>query len=240
MKARFLKAAKISELFQRVPEHLNVYRFGEFDFLRTDPAFFFEVEHEISDEELQAVACAEDDQNEIACCIRMFNALGSFSPYLARDPRLWVSLTHSELLPYSRTRWPIPEDNQKAVAHIRKHFFAVGSRGIERDNAASRLWWMAYICSRVKGLTLEEALGSFLYQSDVRANIIERPTTSQSVEVFTALLKKLHDSYHSDKALFARERFRALMKKLNLKGGVTLLSGLGEHEIARIVDECCA
>ena len=159
-------------------------------------------------------------------------------PYLARDSRLWVCLTHTSLLQYARKRWPIPGDDDKAVDHIRKHFFAVGARGIERDNAASRLWWMASLCSRVKDLPLAEALTSFLYQYDVRANIIERPTTSQSIPILSAILKKLNNSYKGDKALFEREKFRAGMKALNLRGGVMLLEALHEQEIGSIVDEC--
>ena len=87
-------------------------------------------------------------------------------------------------------------------------------------------------------MTLTEALTSFLYRTDVRANIIERPTTSQNVAVFSALLKKLDESYKGDKALFERAKFRPLMKKLNLQGGVKLLGALSGQEIGSIVDEC--
>jgi len=168
----------------------------------------------------------------------VFNAMGSMSHYLARDERLWVGLCHTALLAYSRKRWPIPDDTEKAVAHIENHFFVVGARGYERDNAASRLWWMASLCSRVKGLTLEQALTSLLYQYDVRANIIERPTTSQSTQVFSAVLKRLHGSYHGDKKLFERERFRSVMKELNLRGGVSLLGALSEKQVGSILDQC--
>ncbi len=159
-------------------------------------------------------------------------------PYLARDSRLWVYLTHTLLLDYSRKRWPIPNDDEKAVTHIRKHFFANGARGIERDNATSRLWWMANLCDRVDGLSLLDALIIFLHQYDVRANIIERPTTSQSVPVFSAVIKKLEKSFKQDQKLFEREKFRQVMKELNLQGGVKLLCALDEPEIEKIVDKC--
>lgn len=54
----------------------------------------------------------------------MNQAMGGMSHYLARDERIWVYLTHTTLLSYARTRWPIPEDNEKAVKHIKSHFFA--------------------------------------------------------------------------------------------------------------------
>lgn len=135
-------------------------------------------------------------------------------------------------------RWPIPQDKEKAIAHIKKHFFASGARGIERDNAASRLWWMASICSKVEGMSLERSLTAFLFQSDVRANIVERPTTSQNVSLLSAVVQKLDESFRGDKELYNRERFRAVMKDLNLQGGTKLLEVLDDAEIKKIVNRC--
>ena len=164
--------------------------------------------------------------------------MGKLSPYMARDERLWIYLSHTAMLEYTRKRWPIPTDDEKAIQHIRNHIFIVGARGFERDNSASRLWWMAALCSRVSGMSLKQSLTCLLYQYDVRANIIERPTTSQSTQIFSAVLKKLHDSYKGNKTLFQREKFRSVMKELNLRGGVRLLGALPEHEISSILDEC--
>lgn len=237
-KMRLLRSQTIRQLSSAVPDNLGSYRSGDFDFLTSDPANYIEIDQQYDELTLSLVDCDTDDHKEVESCIHIHKALGQMPAYLARDSRLWVYLTHSSLLQYTRKRWPIPENDDKAIAHIRKHFFAIGSRGIERDNAASRLWWMAELCSRVNGLSLSEALTSFLHQYDVRANIIERPTTSQSVPILSVILKKLHDSYEGDRALFEREKFRAVMKKLNLQGGVRLLEALEEHEIEGVVEEC--
>lgn len=237
-KIRLLRSRIIQQLTMEVPHNLERYRSGNFNFLESDPANFFEIDQELDEQKMAKVDCDKDDHKEIDCCIHVYEALGKMSAYLARDTRLWVYLTHTSLLEYARKRWPIPTDAEAAAGHIRKHFFVTGVRGIERDNAASRLWWMAALASRVSGMTLTEALTSFLYRTDVRANIIERPTTSQNVAVFSALLKKLDESYKGDKALFERAKFRPLMKKLNLQGGVKLLGALSGQEIGSIVDEC--
>jgi hypothetical protein len=238
-KIRLLRSKLVQELNANIIDNLERYRTGNFDYLEADPSSFFEINTELDEHKLALVDCTADDHNEVECCAHIYDAMGSIPPYLARDPRLWVYLTHTSLMAYSRKRWPIPDDDEKAVAHIRKHFFAIGTRGIERDNAVSRLWWMAVLCSRVSGLTMREALTSFLYQYDVRANIIERPTTSQSIPVFSAVIKKLDESYKTDeKTLFEREKFRAVMKELNLQGGVKLLGALDENEIGKIVDRC--
>jgi hypothetical protein len=164
--------------------------------------------------------------------------MNNLSHYLARDERIWVYLVHTDLLEYARQRWPIPVDDEKAIKHIRTHFFVTGARGFERDNAASRLWWMASLCKRINQLTLDESLNTFLYMYDVRANIIERPTTSQNVFIFSTILKKLHESFKGNKELFERKRFRSIMKELNLKGGTKLLDALTENDIEKLFNEC--
>lgn len=237
MKARFIKAAKVQELLANVGENLQLYRAGSFDFLANDPANYFETNLEINVDKLSLITCEEANLKEAENCTLIYEAMGKISHYLARDERLWIYLTHTLLLSYVRYRWPIPDDDDKAIKHIKNHFFCIGARGIERDNASSRLWWMASLCDRTDGLTLEESLACLLFQSDVRANIIERPTTSQNVHIFSAILKKLYESYKADKKLFDRDRFRSVMKWLNLAGGVKLLAALPEIKIMHILEE---
>lgn len=240
MKARFLKSPKVKELMAEISENLESYRNGDFDSMTNDPTHYFETDLDIRDDILSAISCEKSDFKEVKCCMQMYQALGKISHYLARDERLWVYLSHTLLLEYARTRWPIPTDDEKAIAHIKNHFFCVGARGVERDNVASRLWWMASLCNRTVDITLEDALTCFLHQSDVRASIIERPTTSQNVRVFSAILKKLNESYKTDRTLFIREKFRPVMKELNLRGGVKLLGALSETRIMHILEECIA
>ncbi len=240
MKMRLLRAAKVREMMEQIDANLDRYRSGEFNFLRFDLANYIETEHEIDQNMLAKVNCVESDHREVENCEVLYRAMNGLSHYLARDERIWGYLVHTELIEYSRKRWPIPTDDDKAVKHIRNHFFVIGARGFERDNAASRLWWMASLCNRVKSLTLHDALTCLLYQYDVRANIIERPTTSQNVGVFSTILMKLHESYNGDKSFFEREKFRTVMRELNLKGGTKLLDALDEKELTKIIDECFA
>jgi hypothetical protein len=238
MKARFLKASVVRELYNQIPMNLDQYISGSFEYIESDSSLCFEGSFEINTEELSKINCDGEDSKEVQNCALLFNAMKEVTPYVARDERLWVYLTHTFLLNYSRKRWPIPMNSEKAIDYIRLHFFASGKRGIERNNAVSRLWWMANLCSRVNGLSLTEALECFLYQTDVRANIIERPTTSQSVRIFSAILKKLYESFRGDKILFDRVRFRSFMKELNLQGGVKLLEALDDDDITRILTQC--
>ena len=237
-KISLMREALVYDLTREIEQNLEKYRTGDFKYLTSDSSNFIETDFEINEPELAKIEVIDGDFNEVQCCLGAFNGLPNISAYLARDQRLWVYLTHIVLLNYTRHRWPIPQDKEKAITHIKKHFFASGARGIERDNAISRLWWMASICNKVEGLTLEKSLTAFLYQSDVRANIVERPTTSQNVVLLSTVIRKLDQSYHGDKELYGREKFRTVMKELNLQGGIKLLEVLEPKEVEKIVTKC--
>jgi hypothetical protein len=234
---QLFRAQTVAQLFADVANNLDLYRSGDFTDLLHDQSHFLDSSCTTDEEALKKITGTKENNNEVECCLNIFPAISGVSSYLARDERLWARLCHIELLDYARSRWPIPANDEKAVAHIKKHFFAKGARGIERDNAASRLWWMAKICNKVKGLPLEQSLTAFLHQSDVRANIVERPTTSQNATLLSSVVNKLHESYNGDKALYERKRFRSVMKNLNLEGGVRLLEVLGDKELNKLVDK---
>lgn len=235
---KLFRASAVADLFDSIEKNLEIYRSGSFENLLTDTSLFLESSCTLDPEEWSKVVCDVGSDNEVECCIGVSTGLHGVTAYLARDERLWARLTHIEYLEYTRTRWAIPKDKAKAVAHIKKHFFAKGARGVERDNAISRLWWMAEICKRVQGLTLKDSLTAFLYQSDVRANIVERPTTSQNSALLSAVVNKLHQSYQTEeKALYGREKFRSVMKKLNIEGGVRLLEVLDSETLAEVIEK---
>jgi len=222
MKLRMMKFNKVSDLRNSIEENLNIYRSGNFDHITADYSSYFELDLEIYEDLFTELIPNNESSSEVANSKLMLKAMGVLSPYLAKDERLWVYLTHSFLLDYTRTRWVIPEDNNEAVKHIETHFFARSGRDFERNNASSRLWWLATLCSRVKDLNLDDSLNCLLHNSDVRASIVERPTTSQCLNVFSALIKKFHESYLGEKKLFDRDVYRPLMKDINLYGGTTV------------------
>jgi hypothetical protein len=236
-KARFLRASSVEQLRADIPKNLEKYRKGDFSDLAVDQSYWFEFPVEVDEAKLSAISVGADGSlNEVANCTLAYDALSELSPYLARDERLWVYLSHTVLLAYTRARWPIPENDADAVKHIHKHFFARDKRQVERDNTISRLWWMGQLCARVGDVDREKALEAFLYRSDVRANLVERPTTSQSIEIFGAIIRRLVASYASSKTLFERRTFRDLMIELNSVGGYRLLECLSRVQIESIID----
>ena len=167
-------------------------------------------------------------------CLAIYKAFKNLTPYDARDERIWVYLSHVTFLEHSRKRWPIPADDVQAIKHIRTHFFATTSRQIERDHTISRLWWIAHLCSRVEDLSHDECLRVLLFRSDVRAGIIERPTMSQSQNLFSVMLHGLNSSMKDDQSLFERKKFRKVIGDLNSIGGFKLLDVLPKEELQKI------
>lgn len=82
------------------------------------------------------------DDTENAIAIHRF--LPGLLPSDAADRRLWAWLCHGPLFEYARKRWEIPSNNDKAVEHVRTHWFVDGA-GLNalRRNAIARLWWAA-------------------------------------------------------------------------------------------------
>jgi hypothetical protein len=74
----------------------------------------------------------------------VYSYLGSMKAVYAADPRVWAAMTHTECWEYSRWRFPLPANPQKARDHVRSHWFVNGA-GLAalRRNAVARLWWAA-------------------------------------------------------------------------------------------------
>jgi hypothetical protein len=237
MRVRFLRFAALEELRAQIRQNLPSCRTGIFAHLAVDGAHWFEHGIDINEGAFNNLHPSKGlDHFEPQNSSILYTAMLAVSPYEARDERLWSYLTRTNLLDYTRQRWPIPLDDDEAVVHIQTHFFARDKRQIERDNAASRLWWMAHLCARVATIELENGLQALLFKSDVRANIVERPTSAQSSELFGAILTRLVVSFAGKQSLFERETFRRFMREINSVGGFKLLDCLSITQIDVILD----
>jgi hypothetical protein len=237
MKLRLVRESAVQDLRENIKDNLEKYRTGDFKHLLIDPSMSFESDIELLETEIGELKDPKDGDNfEASNCAVMVKSLPKLTPYQAADERVWVMLSHTSLLPHARCRWPIPEKDNDAVEHISTHFFARNYRQLERDNVGSRLWWMGHLCSRVQEMSLTSSLEVLLFRSDVRANIVERPTTAQSIAVFSAIISKLAKSYKGKQKLFERRTFRSLMVRLNGLGGYRLLDALDAKSVEALID----
>jgi len=242
MKSRFLREHALEKLRDEIENNLERYREGSFDYLAENPAYFFETPIEMDDLRLSALkkpAGGRDFDCENALTVG--SAMSALGAYQAGDERLWAYMTHTLMLDYARNRWPIPADSSRAKSHIENHFFGRKLRDRERDNAASRLWWLHHVASRTDGLAPAKALEVLLFRSDVSSSLLGRPTIiAQSIPIFSAVMAKLDESYAGKRNLFVRENFRALMRKLNGLGGHNLLDVKTRQMIEQYLDHFIA
>lgn len=242
---RFFNQNTVAELRKRVKDHLAWYR----DPGDGEARDIFENHSEMSKkvaspywEHLNRHPTEDDSKNIVI----VFNAL-DLSPQQASDERLWTYATHCLAKKYVAQRWnKIPEDDTKAVNYIIAHYFVPGgARGLFRDNAIARLWWMGHIASRCKDYELERVLQILLRPgvADVRANLLERHGLSMSAEVFSGVVRVLgraldaHDKADTNPAIYERNTFRSFMKSLNRRGGRIVLNALSREQLDETLDE---
>jgi hypothetical protein len=239
MSIKFLKAETLNTLYNSIPENIDRYKNIGFDDILNDASclhthdgltFDYDKLRKISG---KAKTNRERTEGDVENSKIIKSALEGLSPYLAKDERIWAYLCHSLLFQYTLERWPIDKewDDKKVIQHIKLHFFAKSDRDFERNNAASRLWWGAYLSSNISNMDFDEAISSFHRNQDIRGHIIGRPTSSSSMNLFGALLEKFNRSYRTDKRLIIRENYQKYLKEVNLLGGRKLIPVMSKVEI---------
>lgn len=228
-----LKRGMVATLRDNIERNLERYVAGDFSDLLTSE-FVIPVKGTSVDlkllEQLDPRAGGETD---VANAKIVFESIHGLTRYLARDERLWVWFTHGPCLAYSRNRWIIQGNAEKMISQIRAHFFAPNARGFERTNAIACLWWWAKIASQYTETSLGKVLEVLLHQTDVRASIIERPTSSQPA--FRSIMKVLIEQYDADPShrFFKRKAgvapYRKWFSEINRYGGVRMYEAYPEE-----------
>ena len=216
----------------------------------------------IKDDELQAVSEVSFDPNlfqqlvlpgpeksigvsDAENALILFQELRGMSPKIARDERVWCALSHLHGHEFIWRRHIAGTADEKLSRTLHTRYFCRANgkdRGFERDNALSRLWWWAFLSSRVESLTHAEALETLLESTDFRDAVVGRPTTSIIPQVFEALLLIYRKEKDADPnlAFFSRQsrdktagNYRQLLMLINRHGGRTLYDTM---EVAELVE----
>lgn len=249
MRAPIFKQRLVQTLWQNVEANYDLYINGGFDDLLAGPQFANQVR------EVESVTIREQDfvnlinepggSNDGENAFIIYNALEGMTPNKAFDERIWTAITHTVGFEFAKKRWALrfPQRDQN-MQSIKTHFFGKvgGKRGLHRNNAFASLWWWAHIVRR--GSTEENfksRLSIFLKETDVRAQIIDRPTSSRVVQVADALIDCVVDKMSSDpdSRFFKSPRqagalqgpYREWLKKVDLAGGRHLYNAYTKEEL---------
>ena len=130
-----------------------------------------------------------------------------------------------------------PKKTEDAVRKVHNHYFATGNRGIIRDNAISRLWWLGKIAFDADPDDPRHFLTILLHRQDVRSALIERPSVSLNPGVLRRIYAVMREYWDGDRELFKRDAFRNWMTGLNRRGVVVMLDALPEDALDELLQE---
>jgi hypothetical protein len=235
---KFFKEKTVEDLYSNIQSNLEKYKGGGFPDLYQDNDSCYTHDGLTFNNEILESICGER-VNDVVNCLKMYEAMDGLTPYVAKDERLWCYLAHTVLFQYSKERWPILDNwsDDKAIKHIKTHFFAKNVRNFERDNVGSRLWWSSYVCDKVPNIDLQSALETLFYTMDARSQIMDKPTSALNMNLFSVVLGKMHQSIDSDQMLLQRNVNRPYMEEVNMLGGHKLLSALSCDQVSNILLE---
>lgn len=170
------------------------------------------------------IGIAQEENMDEKNCLLISKSLGMLTPAQATDERLWATLCFQHFPKYVRTRWPLSR-SKNSVNHANDHWFAKNNRNRIRDNAISRLWWMARIAAQVPNNTTESVLQTLFFNSDYRSSLLERASSANALNVVAAILH-LSQTYFEDGVEYNRDNFRSFMKSVDMLGKRSSLASL--------------
>ncbi|NCF21214.1 MAG: hypothetical protein GWP63_23575 [Haliea sp.] len=140
-----------------------------------------------------------------------------------------------ECLDYSRERWSISDDDEKAIGDIKTHFFAPTLTACRDDHSIARLWWNAQIAKQLDPHDQRRALKLFLAKADIRSNFIERSRMVSRPVIGRAILRAIeNDPWITQSEV----NFRETMKSVNFLGGGVVFELYTKEQIDEFVAQC--
>lgn len=153
----------------------------------------------------------------------------------ATDERFWVTLAFREALDYSVLRWGGDDVDNKQILN---HWFAPTSRAKWRDHSVARLWYVSSFAHGLEGISLKDSLDVLYSNSDLLSSFLGRPRTTASNRVASKIISTLHSKGRVNGVLnFDRNKFRALMKELDLRAGSIQINALGDKDFDDFFDD---
>lgn len=242
MNVPIFKRSLVEFIYDRVEDNIALYEQGnlseflkrpellEFQksvaTLRVDPNVF---------ENLKTEAIGATDAFNANLILDAFEGM---TPYLAADERIWTAISHVLAPKYAFNRHTKPGmSKDEKVKSVRTHFFARdGLRGLQRNNALSRLWWYAYVCEKNQNYPRSEVLKRVLNLTDFRSSLLERPTSARVHSVFNAITNIVIEEYKKSESpsIMERQNYRPWLRNINMHGGRRLYATMPANELEKL------
>lgn len=231
----YISTSTLDKLTDGIIDNLDNYRTGDFLEQVSEGGWNIELNYEADISALEDLDPSGGAEAEVENSIKVWQCFHEMTPALACENRLWTRLSHVECLEYTRQRWNISSEENKAIKDIKKHFFAPTLTGCRDDHSISRLWWNAKIAKVLRPNDQRGALELFLSKADIRQGLIERPVLSSRPVISRAILRALE----SDPWITQDEpNFRGLMKAVNFLGGGIVFELWSEQQLDDFIKQC--
>lgn len=180
------------------------------------------------------------EKYDVENCMKIFEFLPSLTAAQASDERLWVTLALSEFHEYSVARWGASLSNVSDPGDLTRfkvnHILIKDSRDKWRNQSISRLWWTRKYAGYFD-LPIDKTLEFLFYSdSDVISQILGKPIIGTNLGLAKSLIVVASEFWNTNKEKWSREKFRLVMKRLDLLGGRRMLSSLTASQLNLEVD----
>lgn len=241
MKLYFLKQDALEVLRVNISNNLEKYKEINndwiYEYFEENP--FLEFKMEVPDFELKSSRGGISGLEVENSIIIHKNLKEVLSPSQASDERFWSGLTHGVFWSYMHDRWEMDIKETSKESINTRYFFKGSNKHALRANTISRLWWVADMFYDDEREDPYELLNAFSHDfvTKVHTYLSLRISSSKIVnKSFAEAIMYLEELEESTE--YRRDFFRALLRYLNILGGVTILDCYDVKELKNLlIDE---
>lgn len=241
MKLYFLKQDALEFLRVNISNNLENYKEPDNDWIykcfEENP--FIEFKNQVPDFDLKISRGGVSELEVENSKILHKNLIGHLTPSQASDERFWAGLTHGVFWEYMYNRWQM-DIKETSTESINTRYFLKGSnKHALRANTISRLWWVANIFYDEKREDPYELLDAFSHDFVTKVHTFLSLRISNSKIVnhsFAEAIIYLEEL--EEISAYRTGFFRAILRYLNILGGVTILDCYDEVTLTNLlIDE---
>lgn len=241
MKLYFLKQDALEILRVNISNNLENYKEADNDWIykyfEENP--FIEFKNQVPDFDLKVSRGGVSELEVENSKIIHANLKDVLTPSQASDERFWAGLTHGVFWQYMHDRWEM-DIKETSEASIKVRYFLKGSnKHALRANTISRLWWLANMFYDDKREDPYELLNAFSHDFVTKVHTFLSLRISSSKIVNNSFAEAIIYLEALEDVTECRTKFfRALLRYLNILGGVTILDCYDEVTLTNLlVDE---
>lgn len=187
--------------------------------------------------ELELPASIADKKLSDASNVKtLYGCMSTLTPAQATDERLWTTIALHHFQEYTKIRWWKENlDKDPPGKQFKSHWLCGSSpRDRHRNHSIARLWWMGYFATRLEGADIDDVTEIIFNNSDYRASLLERTSSTGASNVLSAILEITREAF-AEGLKYERDKTREFMKRVNFIAGRSNLSALSSEQLVQLL-----